>query len=58
MPTKVSDLTIEEFKERIQNAVRKVLHEEDSIADDFAEELKARLANPVWLTPEEIWKEE
>jgi len=58
MSTKVSDLTIEEFEERIKDAIRKVLHEEDILADDFAEELKARIANPTWLSHEEVWKEE
>ena len=58
MPTKVSDLTIEEFEERIQDAIRKVLHEEDILVDEFAEELKARIANPTWLSHEDIWKGE
>jgi hypothetical protein len=57
MTVKVSDLTVEELEERIRHAVREVLHEEDTLSDDFAEELEARLANPVWLKHEDVWKE-
>ena len=55
MSTKITDLTIEELEERIQEAVRKVLQEEDELSDEFAKELEQRLANPVWISHEEVW---
>ncbi len=58
MPIKVSDLTVEELDDRIENAVRKVLHEEEILSDDFATEIKRRLANPVWISHEDVWKDE
>lgn len=58
MSKKVSDLTIEELDDRIENAVRKVFHEEDILSDDFAAEIKRRLANPVWISHEDVWKDE
>jgi hypothetical protein len=58
MPTLVNELTVEELDDRIQNAMRKVLHEEDSLSDEFAIEIERRLANPVWLSHEEVWKDE
>ena len=58
MSTKVSDLTVEELDDRIQNAVRKVLREEDILSDDFAAEIERRLANPVWISHEDVWKDE
>ena len=58
MSTKITDLTVEELEDRIMNAVRKVLHEEDMLTDEFAEKLEARLANPVWISHEEVWKED
>ncbi len=55
MNTLISDLTIEELEERIQTAVRKVIHEEDFLSDEFAEEIQRRLANPVWISHEDVW---
>ena len=57
MSTKVSDITVEDLEERIQRVVRNVLHEEEILSEEFAAELEARLANPVWLSHEEVWKE-
>ena len=55
MSTKINDITIEGLEERIQNAIRKVLHKEDRLSDEFAEELERRLVNPVWISHNEVW---
>jgi len=51
----IFELTIDDLKTLVREAVREVIEEEEELDPDFAEELLARCKSTEWLSHEEVW---